>query len=771
MTKKKPTGKAPGGRRTKGPVPYEMRVRIVREVLRGSGQVDVAVAFGISHAAVQKYVGLYRRGGMDALKPRWEAKREAAPAKRDGARRRAVVEARTEHPEWGTRRIRDILARFEGLGVSETVVRRILHEEGLIDERTPAPARSHSPRRFERAAPNQLWQSDIFTFLLRKHERLYVAAFMDDHSRYLVAYALAHHQKSSLVLEAFERGVASYGAPEEVLTDQGRQYTAWRGQTAFEETLRQHGIRHVKSRPQHPETLGKIERFWKTLWQELLSRTVFADFADCDRRLGLYVQHYNFQRPHQALSGLVPADRFFRAAPQVRTAVEATIAANALRLARSQPPRKPFYLVGRLGDQDLSIAAQAGALTVKVGDAAQTIHLRGDEHDASTSESDEIIEATDGSEEAAQGASTADATVADRADRSRPDGAASLSPGPERPVRREDSDDGDRGAPDLAALLLPAGDQGAPGDAEVAGARSRWLDEPGRRDAGEADRGARARGGPTRAREAESRAPVVAGEADRADWPPDPGRRSAEEDATSNALDDHWLARFAAGNDETEDDGRGPAELDPADGWRGRALRWDRKLAGVVAPWEPRPNREEDDGAETATEREVELSAGTQGAARAGGSLPGGGAGHRGTDQRERGRPPAWHGPGELPDAGEPDEGVDGHDPAAAPDWAHAASGGRSRALARGRDAAQGQRAADTAARDDGPPSWGRGGRNPGAPAAGETQDVEVLAASLDALLDRRRRGTASDGQLDADDDLPDADWIDLGGVEGDDDA
>ena len=99
MTKKKPTGEPPGGRRTNGPVPYDMRVRIVRHVLRGRGEVDVAVALGISHAAVQKYLGLYRRGGMDALEPLWEAKRAAAPAKRQGARRQAVVEARTEHPD------------------------------------------------------------------------------------------------------------------------------------------------------------------------------------------------------------------------------------------------------------------------------------------------------------------------------------------------------------------------------------------------------------------------------------------------------------------------------------------------------------------------------------------------------------------------------------------------------------------------------------------------------------------------------------------------
>jgi transposase InsO family protein len=95
-----------------------------------------------------------------------------------------------------------------------------------------------------------------------------------------------------LVLEALARAIADYGAPREILTDQGRQYTAWRGETGFEEELRRHGIRHVKSRPHHPQTCGKIERFWKTMWEEFLSRTVFADFEDCQRRAALFVQHY-----------------------------------------------------------------------------------------------------------------------------------------------------------------------------------------------------------------------------------------------------------------------------------------------------------------------------------------------------------------------------------------------------------------------------------------------------------------------------------------------
>ena len=344
--------------------------------------------------------------------------------------------------------------------MSASTVRRILAETGMATPPSPGSVDrgERPPRRFERGAPNQLWQSDIFTFLLRRHERLYLTAFMDDHSRFLVSFVLAHHQKGSLVLEALERGVAGFGVPQEVLTDQGRQYTAWRGETLFEERLRQYGIRHIKSRPQHPETLGKIERFWKTLWDEFLSRTVFADFADCQRRLGLFVEGYNFQRPHQALSGLVPADRYFRAAPQVRAAIEKNIEANALRKAQQQPAQKPFYLVGRLGDQDLSIAAEGTGLRVRLGnEQPQTINLqkeRADEDQAIPNrirypkESDQV---------------SSDPAMAADEHRTGSDRAAQMSSAAQRLVGREVGERGNLGDADLAGDVLQAGEQGLGG--------------------------------------------------------------------------------------------------------------------------------------------------------------------------------------------------------------------------------------------------------------------------------------------------------------------
>jgi transposase InsO family protein len=232
--KQRPKGEEPLKR--KGQVPYPIRVRIVQAVMRGSTHSDTAVAFGVSTAVIQKFMALFHSGGMDALRPlKHDGGAATKRKKRAAARvpRAEVVAARAANPDWGTRRIRDVLARFEGLGVSETTVRRILHEEGLLVEREQVDSRDKPPRRFERAEPNQLWQSDIFTFELRRHQRVYLVGFMDDYSRYLVSWAMAHHQKSSLVIEALERGIAEYGQPREVLTDQGRQYAAWRGTTEF----------------------------------------------------------------------------------------------------------------------------------------------------------------------------------------------------------------------------------------------------------------------------------------------------------------------------------------------------------------------------------------------------------------------------------------------------------------------------------------------------------------------------------------------------------
>jgi transposase InsO family protein len=127
--------------------------------------------------------------------------------------------------------------------------------------------------------------------------------------------------------------VAAYGVPKEMLSDQGRQYASWRGTTRFEAELRKDRVHHIKSRPHHPRTLGKIERFWKTIWEEFLVRAQFHSFASAGERIRLWVKHYNHRRPPQSLEGMCPADGFFAIAQELRPVIERGIQDNVLELA------------------------------------------------------------------------------------------------------------------------------------------------------------------------------------------------------------------------------------------------------------------------------------------------------------------------------------------------------------------------------------------------------------------------------------------------------
>ena len=113
---------------------------------------------------------------------------------------------------------------------SPVAVARILHEAGYQLHESPTRPHPDHPRAFERALPNQLWQTDLFTFVLkRQNRRVYLVAFLDDHSRFLVGFGLQASQSTALVLEVLRAEIAAYGTPAEVLTDNGAVcHVAWR---------------------------------------------------------------------------------------------------------------------------------------------------------------------------------------------------------------------------------------------------------------------------------------------------------------------------------------------------------------------------------------------------------------------------------------------------------------------------------------------------------------------------------------------------------------
>ena len=288
------------------------------------------------------------------------------------ATKRAILLMKEQHPDWGQDRIAAVLLRSQGFSASATAIGRALVEAGYVAAPDASQAHAQEPKRFERAKPNQLWQTDLFTFVLkRENRRVHLVGFLDDHSRFLVGYGLHATASGALVRETFLASAANYGMPEEVLTDNGTQYVTWRGKSEFTKLLEQRGVKQVVATPRHPETLGKIERFWGTLWRECVETAVFRGLDDARRRIGLFIDHYNFQRPHSGCGGLVPADRYFAAAPQVLATLKDRVAKNSADLARDGMPRKPFYLTGRIGDQSISLHAEGEKVVMMKGDGSR----------------------------------------------------------------------------------------------------------------------------------------------------------------------------------------------------------------------------------------------------------------------------------------------------------------------------------------------------------------------------------------------------------------
>ena len=345
---------------------FEVRRKAVQLCLEESFPVQrVAHEMGVGFSTLSKWVRLYREQGEAGLqsKPRGPSRprSEVAPAVKT-----QVVELKRQHPDFGIKKISQFLRRMWFLAVSRETVRRTLHEHQLLKRPRRKPQRNPpKPRFFERSTPNQMWQTDIFTFRLGG-KNAYLIGFLDDFSRYVVGLEVFRSQTAEHVLEVYRRAVGEYGVPKEMLSDQGRQFSSWRGTTRFEAELRKDRVHHIKSRPHHPMTLGKIERFWKTIWEEFLERAQFDSFESACERIRLWVKHYNHRRPHQSLEGLCPADRFFAIAQELRQVIERGIQDNVLELALRGQPRSPFYMVGRMGEQSVVIRAEKGQVKMLV---------------------------------------------------------------------------------------------------------------------------------------------------------------------------------------------------------------------------------------------------------------------------------------------------------------------------------------------------------------------------------------------------------------------
>jgi transposase InsO family protein len=241
----------------------EQRYRAVLAVQAGVPVVEVAARFAVSRQSVHNWLAAYRDAGLAGLDA-GSRRPDSSPWQAEPAVEAAVCEMRREHPKWGPVRIAFELGKdgCPGRVPSRMTVYRILIRHGLV---VPKRRKRRDYLRWERPEPMQLWQMDIVgSVFLTSGVEVKVVTAVDDHSRFCVCARVVRRATGRAVCLAFAEAMTRFGVPEEVLSDNGKQFTdrfGKGGEVLFDRICRDNGITHRLTPPRTPTTTGKVERF------------------------------------------------------------------------------------------------------------------------------------------------------------------------------------------------------------------------------------------------------------------------------------------------------------------------------------------------------------------------------------------------------------------------------------------------------------------------------------------------------------------------------
>jgi transposase InsO family protein len=268
--------------------------------------------FEISPATAYKLLKRYAQQGQAGLADQ-SRRPQNSPGRTPGPIEQAIVDLRQAHPAWGGRKI---AARLRELGHAEvpppSTVTSILHRHGLIN---PAASAAATPwQRFEHALPNALWQIDFKGYFDTPAGRCHPLTLIDDHSRFNLLLAACGRTNTAAVQEALTGSFRRYGLPVRINADNGAPWGSSRmpghGLTDLTIWLLRLGIGVSHSRPYHPQTNGKLERFHRSLKAEVLNGRSFADLQQAQEAFDHWRVVYNQQRPHEGIGMAVPVSHY-----------------------------------------------------------------------------------------------------------------------------------------------------------------------------------------------------------------------------------------------------------------------------------------------------------------------------------------------------------------------------------------------------------------------------------------------------------------------------
>ncbi len=360
----------------------EQRLAVLQEPgWSGRSVAEVCARNKISRTTFYEWARRYELDGLAGLAP-GSRRPHHSPAQVDEQTEDAIVELRKQHG-WGARKIRDALllgARRRGdpdpVVPVKSTVEQILARRGLLGVARQAdvsvPVSGH---RFERAASNELWQVDGAHHRLADQTPYWSVELLDDHSRFCPGIGVGSTLSGQLAWTTLVLAVEVYGLPEWMLSDNGRCFTGRldRQQVSFERRLAEAGIRFTHSRPYHPQTCGKVERFHRTQREWLARRDPPTTLVEAAALMATFRAHYNDDRPHEALAGLAPVDRYRPGDPLLLPTVDLPPAdfTPPGALARKTRPSGRFGYAGR----DFDLGERFASVTVGIVREPARLHV------------------------------------------------------------------------------------------------------------------------------------------------------------------------------------------------------------------------------------------------------------------------------------------------------------------------------------------------------------------------------------------------------------
>jgi len=268
--------------------------------------------YGISPKTAYKWLHRYHEQGDPGLENR-SRRPSTSPGRSCAELEKEVVRLHHQFPYWGARKLLQLLP--EGMKrPHHSTLDAILQRNDCQVRYHTEPAQAPATRRFEHERPNELWQIDFkgnFYLSDRRSLRCHPLTILDDHSRFALCLEGCEGERLELVRPKLIQVFRRYGMPRRITADNGPPWGSniQGGLSTMEVWLMRLGIEVSHSRPHHPQTQGKLERFHQTLKRELLQRS-FSDMEHCQRVMDHWRAQYNQQRPHEALGQLPPISRY-----------------------------------------------------------------------------------------------------------------------------------------------------------------------------------------------------------------------------------------------------------------------------------------------------------------------------------------------------------------------------------------------------------------------------------------------------------------------------